>query len=142
MASPRFDGGRQGAGGKSKLGGMVGQMAANVQTEATQEFLLGTWQVIGLIGDALVRSGAIGRGELLEPLAIAEALTQSLDRRHVAFAAVHGLISAADHEEPAAPLPCSGRQPRPRRRDRPARERIAARSWSHSCRPGGRDRGR
>jgi hypothetical protein len=117
-------------------------MATNVKSEATQEFLLGTWQVIGLIGDALVRSGAIRRADLLEPLAIAEALTHSLDRRHVAFKAVHGLISATDREEMLVPPPCAGRPERPRRRDRSNRERLAARSWSHSCRSGAHHRRR
>lgn len=112
-------------------------MTANVKTEATQELLLGTWQAIGLIGDALVRSGVIRRAELLEPLAIAEALTHSLDRRHVAFGAVHGLIhSAGDGEESAAAEQCMRPIGRPARRDRPVRERQAGRSWTHPCRPG------
>jgi hypothetical protein len=113
------------------------QMTANLKTESTQELLLGTWQAIGLIGDALVRSGAIGRAELLEPLAIAQALTHSLDRRHVAFGAVHGLIDrAADGEEAAAGRSCSGRAARPARPRRGAttRDRPAARNWSHACR--------
>ena len=112
-------------------------MTANIQNEATQELLLGTWQAIGLIGDALVRSGVIRRVELLEPLAIAQALTHSLDRRHVAFGAVHGLIvSAGDGEERLASQTCSGSVERPARRQRPGRDRSAARCWSHECRPG------
>jgi hypothetical protein len=113
----------------------VDEMTANVRSETTQELLLGTWQAIGLIGDALVRSGAIRRAELLEPLAIAAALTHSLDRRHVAFGAVHGLInSAADGEEVRAAGPCSGRVARPLRRGRTTGERRQ-RLWSHACRP-------
>jgi hypothetical protein len=114
-------------------------MTAKVRSEATQELLLGTWQAIGLIGDALVRSGAIRRVELLEPLAIAAALTHSLDRRHVAFGAVHGLINSADNGEDAeAPGPCGGRPARPLPRRRSAGERRQPRPWAHACRPGDR----
>ena len=116
-------------------------MTANVKTEATQELLLGTWQAIGLIGDALVRSGVIRRAELLEPLAIAEALTHSLDRRHVAFGAVHGLInSAGDGEEAVPAQQCLRQMGRAGRRGRPMRERLGGRSWTHPCRPGTRHR--
>jgi hypothetical protein len=112
-------------------------MTAKVRPEATQELLLGTWQAIGLIGDALVRSGAIRRVELLEPLAIAQALTHSLDRRHVAFGAVHGLInSAADGEEQPASHDCSGRAVRPLSRGRRSAAGLAPRHWSHGCRAG------
>ena len=125
----------------SKFRGMVAKMTANLQGEATQELLLGTWQAIGLIGDALVRSGAIDRAELLEPLAIAQALTHSVDRRHVAFGAVHGLIdSAGAGEEQPAAQPCSDHPMRPARRPRPTRERGAGRCWAHRCRPGIRHR--
>ena len=113
-------------------------MTAKVRSEATQELLLGTWQAIGLIGDALVRSGAIRRVELLEPLAIAEALTHSLDRRHVAFGAVHGLInSAADGADAQPAEPCAGGAARALRRSRLTGNRRQPRCWSHACRPHG-----
>jgi hypothetical protein len=115
-------------------------MTANVQSEATQELLLGTWQAIGLIGDVLVRSGVIGRDELLEPLAIAQSLTHGLDRRHVAFGAVHGLISSAAAGEDRLAEACPSRPSRPPRRQRPGRERAATRCWSHACRRGARHR--
>jgi hypothetical protein len=107
----------------------------NAGPDATQELLLGTWQAIGLIGDALVRSGAIRRVELLVPLAAAQEMTHSLDRRHVAFGAVHGLINSVDDGHDPQPVRQSAHSsPRPVPRRSRAGERHAAPRWSHACR--------
>ena len=104
---------------------------------------MGTWQAIGLIGDALVRSGAIRRAELLAPLAVAEALTHSMDRRHVAFGAVHGLINSIDDgEDPRPARPCPHFSARPMRRKASAGERRGRHDWSYACRLDSYERGR